>query len=58
MQMNLIRESKRPHSSPVFMVRKHSKIKREKTRMVHKFLGCLNYSSDFIKDLVKEIQEL
>ena len=26
--------------------------------MIHKFLGCLNYSSDFIKDLAKERQEL
>ena len=26
--------------------------------MIHKFLGCLNYSSDFIKDLVKERHEL
>ena len=26
--------------------------------MIHKFLGCLNYSSDFIKDLAKEIQKL
>ena len=26
--------------------------------MVHKFLGCLNYSSDFIKDLAKERHEL
>ena len=25
--------------------------------MIHKFLGCLNYSSDFIKDLAKEIRE-
>ena len=26
--------------------------------MIHKFLGCLNYSFDFIKDLPKERQEL
>ena len=26
--------------------------------MINKFLGCLNYSFDFIKDLTKEIQEL
>ena len=26
--------------------------------MIHKFLGCLNYSSDFIKNLAKERQEL
>ena len=26
--------------------------------MIHKLLGCLNYSSDFIKDLAKERQEL
>ena len=26
--------------------------------MIHKFLGCLNYSSNFIKDLAKERQEL
>ena len=26
--------------------------------MIHKFLGCLNYSSDFIKDLAKERHEL
>ena len=26
--MNLIRESKSPHSSPPFMVRKHTEIKR------------------------------
>ena len=26
--------------------------------MTQKNLGCLNYSSDFIKDLVKKIQEL
>ena len=32
--MNLIRESKSPHSSPAFMVRKHSEIKRGKTRIV------------------------
>ena len=34
MQMNLIRESKSPYSSPAFMVRKHSEIKRGKARMV------------------------
>ena len=34
MQMNLIRESKSPNSSPAFMVRKHSEIKRGKTRMM------------------------
>ena len=34
MQMNLIRESKSPHSSPTFMVRKHSEIKMGKTRIV------------------------
>ena len=33
-QMNLIRGSKSPHSSPAFMVRKQSKIKRGKVRMV------------------------
>ena len=33
-QMNLIRESKSPHSNPAFMVRKHSEIKREKARMM------------------------
>ena len=33
-QLNLIRKSKSRHSSPTFMVRKHSKIKRGKTRMV------------------------
>ena len=32
--MNLIRESKNPHSSPAFKVRKHSEIKRGKARMV------------------------
>ena len=32
--MNLIRESKSPHSSPAFMVRKHSEIKRGKARKV------------------------
>ena len=26
--------------------------------MIHKFLGCLNYSSYFIKDLAKERHEL
>ena len=26
--------------------------------MIQKILGCLNYSSDFIKDLAKERQEL
>ena len=26
--------------------------------MIHKFLGCLNYSSGFIKDLTKEKHEL
>ena len=26
--------------------------------MIHKFLGCLNYSSDFINDLTKELQKL
>ena len=34
MQINLIKESKSPHSSPAFMVRKHSEIKRGKTRIV------------------------
>ena len=34
MQMNLIRESKSPHSNPTFMIRKHSEIKRGKARMV------------------------
>ena len=33
-QMNLIRESKSPHSSPAFMIRKHSEIKRGKARMM------------------------
>ena len=33
-QMNLIRESKSQYSSPAFMVRKHSEIKRGKARMV------------------------
>ena len=33
-QMNLIRESKSPHISLAFMVRKYSKIKRGKARMV------------------------
>ena len=32
--MNLIKESKSPHSSLSFMVRKHSEVKRGKTRMV------------------------
>ena len=32
--MNIIRESKSPHSSPAFMVRKHSEIKSGKARMV------------------------
>ena len=26
--------------------------------MIQKNLGCLNYSSDFIKDLAKEMEEL
>ena len=26
--------------------------------MIQKFIGCLNYSSDFIKDLAKERHEL
>ena len=34
MQMNIIRESKSPHSSPAFMVKKHCEIKRGKARMV------------------------
>ena len=34
MKMNLIRESKSPHSSHAFMVRKHSEIKMGKARMV------------------------
>ena len=34
MQMNLIKESKIPHSSPAFMIRKHSEIKRGKARML------------------------
>ena len=34
MQMNLIRESKSPHNSLTFMVRKHSEIKRGKTKIV------------------------
>ena len=33
-QMNLIRESKSPHNSHAFMVRKHSEIKRGKARMM------------------------
>ena len=33
-QINLIRENKSPHSSPAFMVKKHSKIKRGKARMM------------------------
>ena len=33
-QLNLIRESKSPDSSPAFMVRKHSEIKKRKSRMV------------------------
>ena len=33
-QMNLIRESKSPHCSFAFMVKKYSEIKRGKTRMV------------------------
>ena len=32
--MELIRESKSPHSSHAFMIRKHNQIKRGKTRMV------------------------
>ena len=32
--MNLIRESKSPHSSPAFTVRKHNEIKMGKARMV------------------------
>ena len=31
-QMNLIRKSKSPHSSPAFMIRKHNEIKRGKSR--------------------------
>ena len=34
MQIKLIRESKSPHTSPAFMVRKHSEIRRGKARMV------------------------
>ena len=34
MQINIIRESKSPHGSPAFMVRKHSEIKKEKARIV------------------------
>ena len=34
MQMNLIRERKSQHSSPTFLVKKHSEIKRRKARMV------------------------
>ena len=33
-QMKVIRESRSPHSSHAFMVRKHSEIKKGKTRMV------------------------
>ena len=33
-QMKLIRESKSPHGSPAFIVRKHSEIKRGKSRIV------------------------
>ena len=33
-QMNLVRESRSPHSTQAFMVRKHSEIKRGKSRMV------------------------
>ena len=34
MQMNIITESKNSRSSPAFMVRKHSEVKRGKARMV------------------------
>ena len=34
MQMNLIRESKSSYSSPAFMIRKHSEIKRGKAKIV------------------------
>ena len=34
MEMNLIRESKSPHSSYAFMVRKHNEIKRGKAKIV------------------------
>ena len=35
MQMNIIRESKSPHRSPAFMVRKHSEIKKKgKTKIM------------------------
>ena len=37
--MNLISESKSPHSSPAFMIRKHSEIKRGKTRIVINYKG-------------------
>ena len=33
MQLNIIRESKSPHNSPAYMVRKHSEIKRGKARI-------------------------
>ena len=34
----------------------HSELRTKE--MIQKFLGCLNYSSDFIEDLAKERQEL
>ena len=39
MQMNLIRESKSPHNSHAFMVRKHCEIKRGKTKTVINYKG-------------------
>ena len=36
--MNIIRESKSSHSSPIFMVRKHSEIERGKARMVINYM--------------------
>ena len=47
-QMNLIRESKIHNSNPAFMVKRHSEIKRGKTRMViiiKKLIRILNLTN-------------
>ena len=62
-QMNIIRESKSSHSSHAFMVRKHSEIKRGKTKMVinykkvkknTKFDGYYISNKEILINLAKE----
>ena len=46
-QMNLISESKSPHSIPTFMVRKHSEIKKKKSKNSDKLQKKVNKNTKF-----------